>query len=217
MECNPKKFVLTNENSNSKPIGRPMEKIDETLVKKAQTGDIKAFEEIFKKTNKRIYNFLLHLSSDSELAADLTQETFIRAFKSLKSLKSNKALVSWLHRIALNLCRDEMKKPRIHAESIDQDSFVDDESDDDVMEIEDWTNNPDKITADKELQSVVRDAISSLPEIHRTVVIMHHIEGIEIDEIARILKIKSGTVMSRLARAREALKRKLAFYMGEKL
>ena len=84
------------------------------------------------------------------------------------------------------------------------------------MEIEDWTNNPDRISADKELQSVVRDAISSLPEIHRAAVIMHHIEGMEIDEIARTLKVKSGTVMSRLARAREALRHKLAFYVGEK-
>jgi len=192
-----------------------METINEELIKKAHKGNIEAFGEIFKKTNKRIYNFLLHLSSDSELAEDLTQETFVRAFKSLKSLKSSKAIVSWLHRIALNLYRDEMKKPRLYAESIDQNSSTDDE-DNNAIEIEDWTSNPDKITADKELQSVVRDAIHSLPEIHRTVVIMHHIEGMEIDEIAKILKVKSGTVMSRLARARETLKRKLAFYVGEK-
>lgn len=192
-----------------------METINEELIKKAQKGNIEAFGEIFKKTNKRIYNFLLHLSSDSELAEDLTQETFVRAFKSLKSLKSSKAIVSWLHRIALNLYRDEMKKPRLYAESIDQNSSTDDE-DNNAIEIEDWTSNPDKITADKELQGVVRDAIHSLPEIHRTVVIMHHIEGMEIDEIAKILKVKSGTVMSRLARARETLKRKLAFYVGEK-
>ena len=189
--------------------------INENLIKKAQAGDVEAFGEIFKETNKRIYNFLLRLSSDRELAADLTQETFIRAFKSLKSLKSNKSLVSWLHRIALNLYRDEMKKPRFYAESIDQNFSTDDE-DGDAMEIEDWTNNPDRISADKELQSVVRDAISSLPEIHRAAVIMHHIEGMEIDEIARTLKVKSGTVMSRLARAREALRHKLAFYVGEK-
>lgn len=188
-----------------------MEMMDEKLVKAAQAGDVEAFGEIFKQTNKRIYNFLLRLSSDDELAADLTQETFIRAFKSLKSLKSNKALVSWLHRIALNLYRDEMKKPCIHTKSIDPNSFADD-----AIEIGDWMNNPDRITADKELQSVAKDAISSLPEIHRTVVIMHHIEGMEVSEIAKALKIKSGTVMSRLARARERLKHKLAFYVDEK-
>jgi len=195
-------------------IGRPME-INENLIKKAQTGDVEAFGEIFKQVNKRIYNFLMHLSSDRELAADLTQETFIRAFKALKSLKSSNAFVSWLHMIALNLYRDETKKKYLYTESINQNLSTDDE-DNDVMEIEDWTTNPDRIMADKELQGVVRDAIRALPEIHRTVVIMHHIEGMEIDEIAKTLKVKSGTVMSRLARAREALRNKLAFYVGDK-
>ena len=75
-----------------------------------------------------------------------------------------------------------MKKPCIYTKSIDQNSFADD-----AIEIEDWMNNPDRITADKELQSVAKDAISSLPEIHRTVVIMHHIEGMEVSEIAKAL------------------------------
>lgn len=190
--------------------------IDVSLIKKAQAGDVEAFSEIFKQTNKRIYNFLLHLSSDRELAADLTQETFIRAFKALKSLSSSDAFVSWIHRIALNLYRDYMKKPRLYTESIEQNSSEDDEDDNVVKEIPDWTNNPEKSATDKELQSVVRDAISSLPEIHRTVVIMHHIEGMEVNEIAKTLKVRSGTVMSRLARARETLKRKLTFYVGDK-
>jgi RNA polymerase sigma-70 factor (ECF subfamily) len=193
-----------------------METIDEKL-KKAQAGDVEAFGVIFKETNKRIYNFLLHLSSDRELAADLTQETFIRAFKALNSLKSGNALVSWLHTIALNLYRDEMKKPSFYAESIEQNAFADDEEDDDaVEEIPDWTNNPEKIATQNELREIVRGAVQSLPEIHRAVVIMHHIEGMELDEIAKALKVKRGTVMSRLARARETLKRKLAFYVGEK-
>lgn len=191
-------------------------KIDKNLIKKAQAGDVEAFGEIFKLMNKQIYNFLLYHSSDRELAADLAQETFIKAFKSLKSLQSRKAFTSWLHRIALNLYRDEMKKKRLYAESINRGSLTDDE-DDEVIEIEDWTKNPGRVAADKELQGVVRDAIQSLPEIHRTVVVMHHIEGMEIDDIAKTLKIKRGTVMSRLARAREALRDKLDFYAGDKL
>lgn len=191
--------------------------INDNLIKKAQTGDVEAFGEIFKQTNKQIYNFLLHYSSNRELAEDLTQETFVRAFKSLKSLKSRDAFVSWLHRIALNLYQDEMKKKRIFTESIDQNYFTEDDEDDNPMEIGDCINDPDRVITDKELQSTVRDAIQSLPEIHRTVTVMHHIEGMEIDEIARTLKVKKGTVMSRLARAREALRNKLAFYVGDKL
>jgi len=189
--------------------------IDGNLIKKAQAGDVEAFGEIFKQMNIPIYNFLLNLSSDRELAADLRQETFIRAFKALKSLKRRDAFVPWLHRIALNIYRNEIKKKRLYTESIEQKSSNDDENED-AMEIEDCTNNPERITTDKELQGVVRNAIQSLPEIHRTVVMMHHIEGMEINEIAKTLQVKRGTVMSRLARARETLRRKLAFYAGDK-
>lgn len=194
-------------------FGNPVSQmVDNKLIKKAQNGDINAFEEIFKETNKNIYNFLLNLSSDREIAADLTQETYIRAFKSLNSLKSNEALISWLHRIALNLYRDEMKKPKLNIEYVDE-SVEDNE---DSIEIPDWTNNPENIVTQEEMQKIVKNAVESLPEIHRVAVIMHHIEGIEIDEIAKTLKVSNGTVMSRLARAREALRRKLAFYEGRK-
>lgn len=178
--------------------------IDESIVNKAKNGDIQTFEEIYKNTSKGIYNFLLNLSSDRELSADLTQETFIRAFKSIKSIKNKDALISWLHRIALNLYRDEMKKSKPQIESMDKDN----------IEITDYSNNPEKIMTETELQNIVKDAIQSLPEIHRAVVTMHHIEGMDIENIAKVLKTSNGTIMSRLARARKSLGRKLAFYEG---
>lgn len=181
-----------------------LEMIDESIINKAKNGDIQAFEEVFRDTNKGIYNFLLNLSSDRELSADLTQETFIRAFRSIKSLKNKDALISWIHRIALNLYRDEMKKSKPQIESMDKDD----------MEITDYSNDPEKITTESELQNIVKDAIQSLPEIHRAVVTMHHIEGMDIENIAKVLKTSNGTIMSRLARARESLRRKLAFYEG---
>ncbi|HGJ66770.1 TPA: sigma-70 family RNA polymerase sigma factor [bacterium] len=186
--------------------------IDNNIVEKAKDGNIHAFEEIFKKTNKGIYNFILNLSSNRELADDLTQETYIRAFRSIKSLKSKDSINSWLHRIALNLYRDEIKKPKLNIKSIDDNS----ENNDIIEEITDWTRNPENIITDDELQHVVKNAIQSLPEIHRAVVTMHHIEGMEIDDIAKVLKTSNGTVMSRLARARDSLRRKLAFYEGKK-
>ena len=186
--------------------------IDDNIIEKARDGDICAFEEIFKETNKGIYNYLLNLSSNRDLADDLTQETYIRAFKSIKSLKSKDALISWLHRIALNLYRDEIKKPKPNIQSIDDNN----ENNDITEDITDWTRNPENVATDKELQNIVKNAIQCLPEIHRAVVTMHHIEGMEIDDIAKVLKISNGTIMSRLARARESLRRKLAFYEGKK-
>jgi RNA polymerase sigma-70 factor (ECF subfamily) len=186
--------------------------IDDNIIEKARDGDICAFEEIFKETNKGIYNYLLNLSSNRDLADDLTQETYIRAFKSIKSLKSKDALISWLHRIALNLYRDEIKKPKPNIQSIDDNN----ENNDITEDITDWTRNPENVATDKELQNIVKNAIQCLPEIHRAVVTMHHIEGMEIDDIAKVLKTNNGTIMSRLARARESLRRKLAFYEGKK-
>jgi len=186
--------------------------IDDNIIEKARNGDICAFEEIFKETNKGIYNYLLNLSLNRDLADDLTQETYVRAFKSIKSLKNKDALISWLHRIALNLYRDEIKKPKLNIQIIDDNN----ENNDITEDITDWTTNPENIATDKELQNVVKNAIQSLPEIHRAVITMHHIEGMEIDDIAKVLKISNGTVMSRLARARESLRRKLAFYEGKK-
>lgn len=185
-----------------------MKIVNDKTVSKAKQTDVEAFGEIFAATNQGIYNFLLYLSSDRELAADLTQETFIRAFSALKSLKSSKALNSWLHRIALNLYRDEIKKRRLDTQNIEQNDGTE-------LEIADLKNHPEKNVTDAELQDAVREAIQSLPEIHKAVVILHHIEGMAVEEIAKTIKIKKGTVMSRLARARETLRHKLTPYMGE--
>ena len=188
--------------------GYSIEMVNDRTVSKAEQVDVEAFGEIFEATNQGIYNFLLHLSSDRELAADLTQETFIRAFSALKSLKKRKALNSWLHRIALNLYRDAMRKPRLDTESIEHDDGTE-------LEIVDLENHPEKIVTDAELQNVIRDAIQSLPEIHKAVVIMYHLEGMVVEEIAKTMEIEKGTVMSRLARARETLRCKLIPYIGE--
>jgi len=186
--------------------------IDNDIVEKAKNGNIDAFEEIYNKTNKGIYNFLLNLSSNRELTDDLTQETYIRAFRSIKSLKSKDSINSWLHRIALNLYRDEMKKSKLNIKSIDDNG----ENNDITEQITDWTKNPENILTEDELQNIIKNAVQSLPEIHRAVVTMHHIEGMEIDDIAKALKTSNGTIMSRLARARDSLRRKLAFYEGKK-
>ena len=101
-----------------------------------------------------------------------------------------------------------MKKPRLDTESIEQDDGTE-------LEMADLKNHPEEAVMDAELQDVVREAIQSLPEIHKAVVIMYHIEGMGVEEIAKTIKIKKGTVMSRLARARETLRRKLTPYIGE--
>lgn len=143
---------------------------------------------------------------DDETAADLTQETFIKAWRSLPLLKEPAAFGGWLRTIALNLTRDHVRGHR-PTEPL--------ESDDDENPRQ-WADDgpgPDEQMATGERQTHIREAVMRLNEEQRTVVVMHHLEGVPVAEIASELGIPVGTVLSRLARGRDALKRKLLPYL----
>lgn len=182
---------------------------DAELVKRCKTEDMQAFERLFKRYQKRIYNFILYQVQASETAADLTQEVFFLAWRNLSSLRKEEAFLSWLYQIARNHCRNFQKKRRLKTESLEE--LLDNEQE--TWEIPDDSENPEKLSLSAELQTVVKRAISNLREKHRTVIILHYVEGLEVTEIAEIMEIPSGTVKSRLARAREKLSDKLAKYV----
>ena len=184
-----------------------MDTTDPALVARARNSDVEAFGELFHGTQRRIYNFVRHMIARPEDAADLTQKVYVRAWQSLKSLRAEGAFLVWLHRIALNTVRDSRKRapePTVPLESVQND----DESPT-TLEIPDWSQDPERIVLERDTQEFVRRAVALLPDIHREVVTMHHLEGMEVTEIAEVLGISHGTVLSRLARAREALRRRL--------
>lgn len=184
-----------------------METSDPALVSRAREGDVEAFGELFRATHRRIHNFVRSMATNSEDAADLTQKTYVRAWGALKSLRSDEAFLVWLHRIALNVVRDSRKRIERPTESLD--ATVDGEDSPAALEIPDWSLEPGQIVLSEDTQQFVRRAVARLPEIHRTVVAMHHLEGMEVATIAETLSISPGTVLSRLARAREALRKML--------
>lgn len=189
--------------------------MDLGLVQRAKQGDISAFEQLFNQYQKRIYTYILRMIQDKEDSADLTQETFIRAYHSLNTLKANEAFNRWLHRIAVNLVRDRFRKYEPVIESIDKPARNDDGMEF-KLDIPDWSANPREITLQQELQNKIHIAISSLPKKQREVVILYHVEGLDIEEISQILAVPSGTIKSRLARAREILRIKLHNYIYAK-
>jgi RNA polymerase sigma-70 factor (ECF subfamily) len=150
------------------------------------------------------------LRNDAD-ASDATQEAFVRAYRSIGRLEAEGAYGGWLAQIAVNVCRDILKRPRIIARSLDE-PFSDEESEY-KLEIPDWTDSPERTTMAQELQDVVNRAVSTLSADHRVVVTMHHLEGIDVLEIAEILGLSEGTVKSRLSRARGELRRKLGHYV----
>lgn len=177
------------------------------LVAQARKGDVEAFGELFRRTQRNIYNFVRLMVHNPDDADDLTQEIYVRAWKGLKTLHADEAFLVWLHRIALNVVRDA----RRHATppTISLDAANGDGESSPLTDIPDWSEAPERVVLSEVTQEAVRQAVRSLPDIHRSVVTMHHLEGMEVTEIAQVLGVSVGTVLSRLARARETLRRKL--------
>lgn len=195
--------------------GGMSDRTDSELIERSKRGDHSAFEALFNRHQKRVYNLIYRMVGNEQDAADLTQEVFVRVYNSLHTLKTGEALLGWLRTVAVNITRDHVRKMArtIRAESLDSKVQLDDGEVE--REIEDWSENPERTFHRKDMQEAVQRALNSLSDDHRTVVALHHIEGVDVKEIADMMKLPVGTVKSRLARAREELKRKLGHYVME--
>lgn len=194
--------------------GRPQPTTDPDLVRRAREGDIPAFEALYRAWHRRIYNFIYQMINNEGDAADLTQDVFVKLYESLPTLRVEEAFTSFLYRITINLCRDHYRKyRRVGIDSLDQPRAGNDD-DGPTFEIPDFSGDPYRAMEHTELQRRVQAAIATLSEDHRAVIILHHFQDRELTEIAQIMDCAEGTVKSRLARARDELKRKLRGYMG---
>jgi RNA polymerase sigma-70 factor (ECF subfamily) len=185
---------------------------DADLVVRAKTGDERAYEALFARHQRRIYAIVYGMLRNDADAKDATQEAFVRAYKSLPRLEAAGAFGGWLAQIAVNICRDILKRPRLVARSLDEP--LGDEDSEYKMEIPDWTDSPERASLSSELQDVVRRAVGTLSPDHRAVVTMHHLEDMDVLQIADILGVSEGTIKSRLSRARAELRRKLGHYVN---
>jgi len=174
------------------------------LVEKARAGEKRAFNALYRQYAPVVYSLARHMMRDDEAAADVTQETFVRAWRALDSLNDPQAFGGWIRMIALNQVRDWARAHRPTG-SLDADS-----ADQVPRQWADESIGPAEQLEISEQQQQVRDAIARLGEDQQVVVVMHHLEGKPVADISRELGIPLGTVLSRLARGREALRRKLA-------
>jgi RNA polymerase sigma-70 factor (ECF subfamily) len=183
-------------------------------LQRAKEGDRKAFEEIYQLYHRRIYNAVYGMLGDADDAQDVTQDVFIRLHDALPTLRADEAFSTYLYRIALNLCRDRARrKKRVRFQSMDTPRSGDD-GDMEPMEFPDAGKLPEEQLTGDELQRRVREAVETLSDDHKAVIVMHHFQGMEVNDIANILDVPSGTVKSRLARGREQLHRKLRTYLN---
>lgn len=183
-------------------------------LQRAKEGDVKAFEEIFQLYHRRIYNAVYGMLGDPDDAQDVTQDVFVRLHDALPTLRADEAFSTYLYRIALNLCRDRARrKKRVRFQSIDT-PRTDDDGESETMEFPDQNRLPEETLTNDELQNRVREAVQTLSPDHKAVIVMHHFQGMEVNDIAKILDVPTGTVKSRLARGRDQLHRKLRSYLN---
>lgn len=168
----------------------------------ARSGDRAAQRQLFEMYQTPLYNYLRRMVRDDACAADLAQETFVRAFRHLPRLKDDGAFRGWLYRIAHNLVRDRQPAPAT-------------EPWDESQSPADPTADPARRLEQAELAQAVDAAIAALPPPQRELVVLHHLEGFEIEELARLLRLPAGTIKSRLGRARERLRRRLTPFVED--
>jgi RNA polymerase sigma-70 factor, ECF subfamily len=184
-------------------------------VRLAQQGDLQAFEQLFQQYQRGIYNTIFQLVRSETDAVDLTQDVFVRAFRALPRLQSPEAFTSWLYRIAVNLSRNHLRDAaRARTESLEF-GGGDEEEGSGQREIADTSGDPALLAQSKDLSERVRRAIATLSPDHRSVVTLHHLQGMPVEQIAAIMDCSVGTVKSRLSRARDHLRRKLAGYVED--
>jgi RNA polymerase sigma-70 factor (ECF subfamily) len=182
------------------------------LVRRAQRGDLKAYDELVQRYQERIYATVYHMTSNHEDANDLAQDSFIKAYQALKSFKGGSSFYTWLYRIAVNKTINFLKQRRNkHHLSLNDLDFNAEHDPDLVALISDKTPSRDAGLA--ELQKKLNEALLKLSEPHRMVVVLHDVQGVSHEEIAEIAGCNIGTVRSRLFYARQQLQGYLADYI----
>ena len=182
------------------------------LVRRAQKGDLEAYDQLIQRYQERIYATVYHMTSNHEDANDLAQEAFIKAFQALKSFKGGSTFYTWIYRIAVNKTLNYLKqrKNRFHMSLNDLD-FNMENNPDLVALISDKT--PRRDAGLKELQGKLNEALLKLSEHHRLVMVLHDVQGQSHEEIAEIMNCNIGTVRSRLFYARQQMQGWLADYL----
>lgn len=186
---------------------------EQRLVELARKGDLDAYDSLVRRHQERVYATLYHMTANHEDAADLAQETFVKAFRALRSFKGNSTFFTWIYRIAVNKALNFLKQRRNrHFLSLnDLDQHV--EHDPELVELVSH-DTPRRGASLTELQERLNKALLKLSEEHRMVVTLHDIQGLPHEQIGQIMGCNVGTVRSRLHYARQQLQAHLADLMS---
>ncbi len=181
---------------------------DPALVRKAQRGDMKAFEELVARHRDKIYARAYSMMRNEDEALDLSQEAWVKGWQRLKQFQGESSFGTWMTRIVINLCLDQLRRQkRQRAESIEE---MDEETGGVERQMPVVVVNPTAGLERQELRQRIDRALHQLSDDHRTVLVLHEFEGLEYKEIAKVMSCSIGTVMSRLFYARRKMASLLA-------
>ncbi|GAB4560926.1 MAG: RNA polymerase sigma factor RpoE [Rhizobacter sp.] len=184
---------------------------DAPLIERVKHGDVKAFEMLVVKYQRRIERLIGRMVRDVDLVPDIAQETFIRAYRAIPQFRGDSAFYTWLYRIAVNTAKKalvDLKRDPIVTESARMGRDDDDETSRVETELS-HGETPEAMLASKEIATAVNAAIEALSEDLRQAITLREIEGLSYEEISEVMDCPIGTVRSRIFRAREAIAQRL--------
>ena len=180
--------------------------IDRDLVNRTLSGDDEAFEDLFCEYRDRLFRTAFYMLKDHAKAQDAVQDAFVKAYKTIATCRDGGAFSAWIRRITVNRCLDLLRTRTRHKEvALPAEEILPHGK----------SVSPESVLEFDEFSSALNDALSTLGDEHRTTFVLHAMEGMKHKEIAKAMKCKEGTVMSRLFHARKKLQELLVPYLNE--
>ena len=181
---------------------------EQELVSAAKAGDQQAFEQLVLDNQNKVYSLALRLTGDREEAADLAQEAFLKAWQGLPAFQGESSFATWIYRLATNVCIDYLRKQKRRRQVESEVSLDDEELS--WTEPADWSQDPHRQLERSEQGRALARGLEALPEQQRQILVLRELSGLSYQEISQKLGLDMGTVKSRIARGRMALRKILA-------
>ena len=179
---------------------------EQELVALAKQGDQDAFAQLVQANQNKIYSLALRMTGNPEDGADLAQDAFLKAWRSLPTFQEESSFSTWLYKLTSNLCIDFLRKEKRRKAAVTTVSLDDEDEDAPPMEVPDHRFTPETEVERRELRAAMSRALHSLSDEHRQILILREVEGLSYTEIAEALELEEGTVKFRIARARISLR-----------
>jgi RNA polymerase sigma-70 factor (ECF subfamily) len=205
--------VLDDVTAQVSPSLEEQKTLDQALVFAARKGDRQSFGRLVERYQRKVYALAFGILRQREDAWDVAQEAFVKAYRNLDRFEGTAAFYTWIYRITYNLAIDTLReKTRRDAQALDETKRLEEAMENDRPALRE---DPGETAERKELAVVIETAMGRLSDKHRAIIVLREIEGLSYEEMAEVLGISKGTVMSRLFHARQNLQALLLPYVKQ--